>query len=68
MQGARTCCIYAFRSVVCIQHSIKKVLRVTNSLNALDEVQTPCITNSKEPPATYQLGDTPGGRGLLTVS
>ena len=30
--------------VVCIQHSIKKVLRVTKPHNVVDEVKAPCNT------------------------
>ena len=38
----RTCFIYAFRSVVCLQHGIKQVLRVTKPLKVPDEITTPC--------------------------
>ena len=42
---ARTYCIYAFGSVICIQHGIKRVLWVTKLLNVFDLVKTPCITS-----------------------
>ena len=50
----RTYCIYAFRSFVCQQHSIKKVLRVTKPLNIPDEVKTPCNTSMAVPPPASQ--------------
>ena len=53
---ARTYSSYGLRRVVCIQHGIKKRLRVTKLLHILDEGKTPCNTGvavKSFPPRTH---------------
>ena len=60
---ARTYCIHAFRSVVCIQHGIRKLLRAAKPLNVFDEAKRhrALPDGRKEIPAAYRLGGPPGG-------
>ena len=59
---------YAFWSVVRMQHSIKKMLRVTKLHNVLDEVNTPCdagMAVKRFPPGRGELEGGVGGVGAV---